>query len=938
MKQTMRRLFILFQLLALGFSAFAQNISITGKAVDAADQTALPGATVALIRMLDSTQTVTQTSATGEFKFSVPPGNYYLRISFVSYRTLQKTIPAMESLNLGNLGLEVEAQVLQTVTVVGKIPPGEMKGDTTLYNAAAFKTAPDASAEDLVQKMPGITMANGTLQAQGEDVKQVLVDGKRFFSDDPSAALRSLPADVIASIEIFDKKSDQAEFSGVDDGNAAKTINIVTKPDKRNGYFGKASAGYGTDNKYMVGVAVNSFDGDQRLTLTGLTNNINMLDFSVGETPGGGMRGRRPPMGGGTTSGLISTNTLGLNYSDMWGQKVEVSGNYKFTNRGITNNQFRIQNYTLPSDSNQVYTESRLSSTTNTDHQLNFRLNYKLNENNRLLITPSLSVKESTADNAVSSATSNANGPLNQSDNTTASESQSLTFNNNILYSHNFGRTKRSLSASLNTSYTTVDAENLLQANTVYYRGTATSLDQNLFTNQDRTGFSWTGDLTYNEPIGTYGQGQLMYTVGNQFNDADQRSYDFDEATGTYSQLEPNLSNTFQSTYLTQRFGTGYQFNKDALRVRFNVRYQLATLDNDQVYPYENTYTRRFDNILPSAEMNYKFSATQNLNFNYTTRTTAPSVDQLSEAIDNSNPLLLYQGNFALQQSYQHNIRSGFRYFSPETNRVFFVGLFGSVTQDYIGNSITRATTEPITLANGLVLEKGQQLITPVNLDGFVNARTFFHFGQPVDFLSSNFGLNGSVGYTRTPGLTNQVLNVASATNVGGGLSLSSNISEKIDFNISTNSSYNFVQNSLQGQSNSNYFTQSTNLKYNWIFGPGLVYRTELHHQYNAGLSEGYNANYLLWNMSISKKLFPNQQGEISLSVNDLLNQNVSVQRNITAQYVEDVQSSVLQRFFMLTFTYNLRNFSGSAPAEPSRDHNFPGSPRGGAPGGPPQG
>jgi hypothetical protein len=346
---------------------------------------------------------------------------------------------------------------------------------------------------------------------------------------------------------------------------------------------------------------------------------------------------------------------------------------------------------------------------------------------------------------------------------------------------------------------------------------------------------------------------------------------------------------------------------------------------------------------LPSVEIDYKLSKTRNFDFNYNTSTLAPSVDQMSEAVDNTNPLQLSQGNAGLKQSYQNSFRLGYRDFNPETNRVFFIGLFGSVSQDYVANSVIRATTGPITGSNGQVLAAGQQLTRPVNLDGYYNFRSFFHYGRPVSLLKSNVGLMGAVGYNRTPGLNNNELNYASSPNFSLGVSLSSNISPKIDFTVSTNSTYNIVENSLQPQFNSNYFTQQTSLKYNWIIGKGLVYRTELNHQINSGLSEGYNSNYLLWNMSLGKKLFKSQQGEISLSVNDLLKQNVSVQRNILAQYVEDVQSSVLQRFFMLTFTYNLRNFSGgTAPANNNGDRNFPGPPAGGLPGSgtppPPQG
>ncbi|WP_246000988.1 outer membrane beta-barrel protein [Pontibacter diazotrophicus] len=908
------------------------TISINGTVQSAKDHTALPGASVTLTRVTFDDKTGTVTETNGNFRFErVTPGYYTVEVNYLGFKPLVKEVTVQQnSVNLGTLELEEAATTIQEVQVVGRVPLGEQKGDTTSYNAGAFKTNPDASAEDLVQKMPGITISNGTLQAQGQDVKQVLVDGKRFFGDDPSAALRSLPADVIASIEIFDKKSDQAELTGVSDGNEAKTINIVTKADKRNGVFGKMSAGYGTDDRYMLGASLNFFNGDRRITVTGLSNNINMLDFSVGETPGGGMRGRRPPSGGGTTTGLISTNTFGLNYSDMWGSKIEVTGNYNFTERQIQNNQFRLQNYILPADSGQVYTENLTSATTNASHLFNLRLDYNINENNRLLLTPSLSVQHNTADNVLNGNTINNNGALNETQNATTIDNASYTFKNNLYFSHKFGRPGRTLATSLNTSISNTEAENSLLSNSIFYRNDSTSEYRNQFTALSREAYTWSGDVTYTEPMGERGQLQLQYGIGNQWRDSDKQTLNYAEETQAYTLLDTTLSNRFESQYLTQRFTTGYQYSTDKLRLKVDAAYQVAELQNEGLFPETYSLNRTFANVLPYARVDYKFSNTKSLNFNYTTSTNAPAVEQLQRVIDNANPLQLTQGNPLLTQSYQHSFRGGFRNFDMVTNQVFFVGFFGNLVQDYMASSITRATGEALTLEDGTVLEEGQQLIRPVNLDGYVNLRTFAHYGQPLNVLSSNLGLHGSIGYTRTPGLNNGELSYVSSPNFGLGLTLSSNISQNVDFTLSSNSTYNVVSNSLQPVLNSNYFNQNTSLKYNWIFWEGLVYRTELNHQYNAGLSENLDNSYLLWNMSISKKLFKNQQGEISLSVNDLLEQNVSVQRNLASAYVEDVQSSVLQRYFMLTFTYNLRNFSGSQA--PTQERDFPGPLPGGTP------
>lgn len=200
----------------------------------------------------------------------------------------------------------------------------------------------------------------------------------------------------------------------------------------------------------------------------------------------------------------------------------------------------------------------------------------------------------------------------------------------------------------------------------------------------------------------------------------------------------------------------------------------------------------------------------------------------------------------------------------------------------------------------------------PVNLDeDYWDLRTFFNYGQPVHFIKSKVSFSGSVGFSKRPGIINERTNISKATNFRLGVSLSSNISEEVDFNLSTNSNYNMVENTLLPQKNNNYFNQSTNLKYNWAFLNGFVYRTELNHQFNTGLSAGYDNSYLLWNMSLSKKVFADKSGEISLSVNDLLEQNNSITRNVTELYIEDVQSSILQRFLMLTFTYSIKNFAG---------------------------
>ncbi|WP_161891225.1 outer membrane beta-barrel protein [Pontibacter russatus] len=919
----MKKLLLTLCLLIAAVQVFAQVATLSGTVKSAVGATALPGATVLLENPAApaATPTATITDAEGNFRFErVAPGQYNLKVNYLGFENFSQSVK-MEgaSVNLGTLQLQEASTSIKEVQVIGRVPLGDQKGDTAVYNAGAFKTAPDASAEDLVTKMPGVTITDGKVQAQGEDVKQVFVDGKRFFGDDADAALRNLPAGIIESVEVFDRQSDASQMSGFDDGQREKTLNIVTKEESRKGQFGKVSAGYGTDERYMVGAAVNFFNNDRRFTVTGLTNNINMLDFSVGETPGGGMRGRRGGWGGGTPDGIITTNTIGVNYSDMWGKKMEVSGNYSFTNREFDQSRYTLRDYVQAAYPGQEYTETVAGINTENVHRFNMRLDYKMNERNRLLITPRISVQQSGANSNLFGQTTWDEGLLNQTENISDSDNGNYSFNNNIFYSHSFAKEGRTFSTRLNTDYSAGNGERYLLSNTIFSDDAARNEYRKQFTDTDRTGYSWEANVSYTEPVGENSRVQLEYEIGNRVDDTDKLTYDFVEQLEQYSALDTILSNTFKSEYLTQEAEIGYQYSTEDVRLQVEVEYQEAKLQNDQVFPAPYDLNRTFGSILPSAQLEYKFDETRTLFLDYRADTDAPSIEDMQDVIDYSNTLQVSVGNPNLNQSFENQLRMRYRSFDKETNKVFFAFLMGSLVQDYVTNS-SLLVQDSLRLSDDIVLGSGATLSRPVNLDGYWNVRSFFNYGQPVNFVNSNFNMNGGFGYSRIPGLiinqeneTNEV-NYANETNFRLGLGLSSNISEKVDFNISTRSSFNLVDNTLLTQQNNNYFNQSSQLRLNWIFWKGLVYRTELNHQFNSGLSDALENNFMLWNMSLGKKIFKNQKGEISLSVNDLLNQNVSVRRNVRANFVEDVQTNVLQRYFMLTFTYNIRNFGGQLP------------------------
>ena len=878
----------------------AQQYHIRGQVYAASDSIAFPNATVSLLHQPDSLtvrETVSDMDGTFELK-AVGAGEYLLHIQYLGYEAIDRPIKLTGNTNVGALYLREGARLLDEITIVGRPPVGKQRGDTIQFNAGAFQTMKDATAQNLIEKMPGIGSEDGNLQAQGENIVQILVDGKPFFGTDVKAALQNLPAEIIQSVEVYDKLSDKAELSGFDDGEREKTINIITKPNSRRGLFGKTSAGYGDGSRYLVGASVNAFNEQQRLTITGLSNNINAVDYSADPNSQGEVNPQ---------NGIINTNRIGLNYTDTWGEKIEINASYLFNHRKNFGESTLFREFVLPDDDGQYYTESSNNTRRNADHRFDMRFEYQIDSNNHILFRPNFSTESDLENSFFSGNTVNNAGPMNQTENHRQADNSDFDFNTRLYYSHRFAKKGRSFRLGLETGNHQNDDDADRQAENIYFDPTERLETINQQILRARKGFDWEASASYTEPVGKRGMVELEYEVGNRDNNSDQLTYDTDEM-GTRQRLDTALSNTFESRYLTQEAEIGYQYRTEKLRAQVEAEFQVAKLANDQEFPVPFELQRTFRSVLPSVRVDYKFTDSKSLEFDYDARTNAPSVGDLQAVIDNSNPLHLRTGNPDLDQSYSNRFRLRYRSYNPETERSFFAMIRSTVTDNNVVTHTTIAE-EPIELADGIVLERGSQLTRPVNLDGYWDMNAFFHYGMPVRFLPSNFNFYGGVRYSHSPGMVNDRINTVNTTRFFGGVSLSSNISDRIDFNFWSRSGYNVAENSLQPALNTNFFNQNTHLNYNWILWQNLVYRLDLNHQFNTGLSEGYDNSVFLVNMAIGKKFLRNERAEVSLNVYDLFGQNTSIRRDVTETYIQDSQSNVLSRYFMLSLTYNIRYF-----------------------------
>jgi hypothetical protein len=935
----------LFFILSLAGMTLAQRggtpSGIFGIVLDEKDQSPLIGAHAALLKPdTEEELMATVTNERGIFFFrDIAKGDYILAISYLGYGTHKQEVTlGDEPVRLGRILMKEGATQLDEVVVKEKLPQAKQIGDTTQYNAGAYKTNPDADAQDLLKKMPGVVVQGGSVQAQGENVGRVLVDGREFFGNDPQAALKNLPAEVIEKIQIFDQQSDQSQFTGVDDGNTIKTINIITKSNMKNGQFGKIYVGYGPEeageeDRYKAGGSVNFFNQDMRLSVIAQTNNINQQNFAtedllgvVGGSSRGGRGGGRGgwSRGGGvndflvnTQNGIAQTHAVGLNYSDKWGEKIDVTGSYFFNqtdNDAFTNIN---RDFFTTSDSGQVYRENNVINSKNTNHRLNMRIDYRISETDQIRIRPRLTIQDNDGFENTIGSTSIEKALLNSISNEYVTTLSAVDFSNNILYRHRFGESRRNISLSVTTGYNSNSGDAfLVSQNSFLRRNTIVrdTLDQ--FSNLLSDGWNLSANVSYSEPIGQRGNLQFQYRASTNKTDSDRETFDFDEEANDYILFNTPLSNVFQSNYSTHQVTTSFMNRGKKVFFMLRMTGEFADLKNDQTFPNVLEYDRNFFNILPMGMIRYEWSRQKNLRIFYRTNTQEPSISQLQEVIDNTNPLQLRTGNPALLQSFQHTVFMRYSSTNTEKSTVFYGYLGGGVTNRYIGNQTYIAEGEDLTIG-GVVLPRGGQLSRPVNVDGYWNLRSFVTLGVPLNFMKTNLNLSLNGNYTRTPGLINDLSNFANNSTVGLGVVLSSNISEKVDFTISSRSNMSYVDNSLRTELNQEYFNQNTEVGVNLIFGPGLVFRTSMANQLYSGLNDDFNQNFWLWNAGLAKKLFKNQRGELQLSVFDLLEQNNSIQRNITNAYIEDVESAVLQRYVMLTFTYQLRNFG-----KPSADQN----------------
>ncbi len=884
---------------------------VFGVILDEDDITPLIGANVLMKTTSDSLLKGTSSDKNGKFEFKGPiPRSFIIEVSYVGYDNFKQRFILASNEDLGKIRIST-GKLLSEIVIKGPPVTGEMRGDTAVFNASAFTTRPDADAEDLIRKLPGVTIEGNTIRAQGEEVRQVLVDGKRFFGNDPMTALRNLPAEIVDKVEIFDERSDQAQLTGFDDGTRNRTLNIVTKEDARVGSFGKFYAGYGTEERYQGGGNFNLFKGNRRLSIIGGMNNINQQNFGGQDNTGGGGRGGAFAGRGGApaSTGINTASSLGLNFSDFWGKGFEFNGSYFYNSSSNTLENRLNRELILGSDLSQFYSEESADLRENANHRVNMNITWNLSDRSAIIIRPNLSFNNSNSENTTLGLNFLPDGTsLSGNNNATIQEGNSFNFSNNLTYRLKFDKIGRSISTEITTSTNNNDNDSFLDAISFNPRFNRTDTI-NQVTNGLSSGLSYNANFVYTEPLSARSNLQANYSLGNNLTDNDQRVFRLQTESG-FMNLDSALTNTFDNSYFVQRVGVGYVYNYNKLNINTNLNYQFARLKNERVFPTETETELQFNNLIPTVNAGYRFTPMQNLRFNYRATTQNPTINQLQDVVNNANPLQLSSGNPNLEQNFGHFMTLNYTSFNLEKARTFLVFLTSNITANFIGNATYIAQQD--TLINGSIpLALGGQFTRPENMGGSIISRAFVTYGSYLKGIKSNLNVNSAVTYSQIPGIVNGRKNFNRNTTLSQGLTLSSNISENVDFTLSSTANYNIVESSLNQNADNNFFTQVSSFRFFYRFaGKWFITNTTAHQLYR-GLGEEFNQSVWLLNAEIGRKFLAKEQGELKISVFDALGQNQAISRTISDISIEDRNTTVLQQYFMMTFTYNLRNFGG---------------------------
>ncbi|MEP7093434.1 MAG: outer membrane beta-barrel protein, partial [Flavobacterium sp.] len=805
--------------------------------------------------------------------------------------------------DFGKLYLLESVNALENVVVKSEAPPITIKKDTLEFNAASYKVRPDSNVETLLKQLPGFDVDNdGKITVNGREVTQLLVNGKTFFDKDGAIALKNLPAEIIKKVQVSDYKTKKEELSKQESTSDYSSINITIDEKKNKGFFGKILGGYGSDDRYESSLIMNFFKNKQKISVLASSNNINSSGFSqdeVFDNMGGGRNSKGGPKSSGGGKGITQSNLAGINYSDDWTDDLEFMSSYNFSNSINKNESKSDQISFLPTGNILTSSESKTRNE-NTGNNANFELEYKINPTTRLVVAPKLNESHSNSNSVSSTSSKDENGEdLNKSTSESNGKSSNTSFTNSINFNKVFEKKSRNLSLVFNNSNSRSDSNGLNISETIFYQDNKPDDKRNQNSKNNSSSDAYSFDVEYTEPV----TDSLRIRFGSDFDWAstvnDAKTFNFDAGTNSYSDLNESLTNytTSRQNTVSPKFGITWQKSKFTLNM--NSKTSLIGYDNYSLYLNNETdlnkkYALPFGNL----QLRYKFSRSKNLTFKYDYSNALPSAAQLMPVLNLTNPLNTVIGNPDLNPIEKNSASVDFKNFDFRTRSGYSLYLKG----DYYNNDV---------VSTSIYDDSGKRTTTYANISGTYIASVGANWNQSIkkdaNVLRYGLGINGSYSFDK--GYTNTVIYNAKSTAVNPKVYLAYEYGEVLSISPSYSLSYNETKYENFARDASSNVVHRINLQTTTYWPANLIFGNDFGYNYNSNILGDFKKDFYLWNASLSYGFF-DKKLYAKVKVYDLLNQNQSATRTISATSIRDEENTVLKRYVMFSLSYKIGNFA----------------------------
>lgn len=864
----------------------------------------------------------------GTIDQALPYGNYRLTLTSLGYDSLRLSVSLSRALlHLDTLRMRPRTEAIDQVVVEAMAIRSAQRGDTLIYNASAYKTAFGSDAGNLLQKMPGIEVLDGGIEAQGRTVHRIYVDGREFFGTDVMAAIRNIPSDMIQSIEVYNAQSDESEMAGIDLGDGRMALNIVTRPDKRHGIFGRLYGGYGYSDKYIGGGNANIFHDAQRITLVGLANNINRRNFSyesiLGTTDGASASaGREFQMS--ELPGIATVQAFGMNYSDDWGKRGKVTASYLFNRTDNENHQqTESQNFssseraTAYDDTNDVRRQvlfhrfnSRLDYHFNRQHQLRLRINANSTDNDQFT-----ELRRRTDYRYTDGSTRF----VNHRHNFTEALSDYHRFDASLAYTYRLrAKLLRSFSFAVNGSLRlndyssdprqyTFKREEDFDADTADYSSRSIRRIE-----RGQPQRIWGGTVTYTHALSRRSRLSLSLRHNEQYATYDNAVYLLDNASNQYdAERNRKQSTEYDYSYKSEQASLTYQYTRKKSRLAATLYYRHTDYRSDYSFPYEARTGASFDDVTYTVVANLPINKRNRIRIDAKSYTSNPRPGDLQSIVNTTNPQYVSAGNPDLEPVYTHRIEGEYVRTTPRKGRTFTLSGQYITSPNSFADSLVVDNPDFVIDADGNKLGEGNQYAKVVNLDGFRSIRLMASYGFPVRFLSSNLNLRADYNSNRRPSIINDMSTLLRNDSYGGTVTLGSNISENFDFTLSYMGRYQNNTTASRGETLDNaFFRQRIKGDVTAVIGKRFVLRANAVYNSYRGITDTFHEERCIVNATAGVKLFKQGLGELSVGVNDLLDDNRSTfSRSASGTTLRSVQNAAIGRFYQVQFTYHLRHY-----------------------------